>query len=298
MTTKNTKYNPNQPSPLPAQAFTAKERDTETGLDYFGARYYSSGLSVWLSVDALTDKYPGTSAFMYVHGNPVMLVDPDGREINPAGDSEEKAYNDFKTYVNRRITNYDNKTMKLRAKNTKFSNWRANRRDKRRCRNEYVKIRLELEQLEGAKEVYKIRMGENITSESSGADTYYNGDTKEIDVNIKEGGDFTVMQKMAHELKHVYQYHVGEIDFELFGNKSGSGILYDQSDERAAYERQNYFPGRKIYNVAEFVRKVYRNLNYSSISVEKISNPSTLRKLVELKMEVLSPNALKILNAR
>ncbi len=63
--------------------FTAKERDTETGLDYFGARYYSSGLSVWLSVDALADKYPSTSAFMYVRGNPVMLVDPDGRAPRP-----------------------------------------------------------------------------------------------------------------------------------------------------------------------------------------------------------------------
>ncbi len=60
--------------------FTGKERDPETGLDYFGARYYSSGLSVWLSVDALAGKYPSTSAFMYVRGNPVMLVDPDGRD--------------------------------------------------------------------------------------------------------------------------------------------------------------------------------------------------------------------------
>jgi len=59
--------------------FTGKERDLETGLDYFGARYYSSGLSVWLSLDALAGKYPSTSAFMYVRGNPVMLVDPDGR---------------------------------------------------------------------------------------------------------------------------------------------------------------------------------------------------------------------------
>ena len=45
---------------------------------YLKARYYSSGLSVWLSVDALAGKYPSTSAFMYVRGNPVMLVDPDG----------------------------------------------------------------------------------------------------------------------------------------------------------------------------------------------------------------------------
>jgi RHS repeat-associated protein len=59
--------------------FSAKERDPETGYSYFGARYYSSDISVWLSVDPLADKYPSMSAYMYCAGNPVMLVDPDGR---------------------------------------------------------------------------------------------------------------------------------------------------------------------------------------------------------------------------
>jgi RHS repeat-associated protein len=61
--------------------FSGKEKDAETGYSYFGARYYDSDLSVWLSVDPLADKYPSMSPFMYVAGNPVMLVDPDGREI-------------------------------------------------------------------------------------------------------------------------------------------------------------------------------------------------------------------------
>jgi RHS repeat-associated protein len=61
--------------------FTGKERDAETGYDYFGARYYSSELSVWLSVDPLAGKYPSMSPYMYTAGNPVMLVDPDGRKI-------------------------------------------------------------------------------------------------------------------------------------------------------------------------------------------------------------------------
>ena len=34
--------------------FSAKERDPETGLSYFGSRYYSSDLSVWLSVDPMS----------------------------------------------------------------------------------------------------------------------------------------------------------------------------------------------------------------------------------------------------
>jgi len=59
--------------------FSAKERDLETGYSYFGARYYDAGLSIWLSVDPLAHKYPSMSAYMYCAGNPVMLVDPDGR---------------------------------------------------------------------------------------------------------------------------------------------------------------------------------------------------------------------------
>ena len=60
--------------------FSGKERDEETGYSYFGARYYNSDLSIWLSVDPLADKYPGVSPYTYCANNPVRLVDPDGRD--------------------------------------------------------------------------------------------------------------------------------------------------------------------------------------------------------------------------
>ena len=62
-------------------AFSAKERDVETGLSYFGARYYSSDLSVWLSVDPMSDKYPSLSPYVYCADNPVRCVDPNGEEM-------------------------------------------------------------------------------------------------------------------------------------------------------------------------------------------------------------------------
>jgi RHS repeat-associated protein len=62
-----------------AIGITGKEMDSETGYQYFGARYYNSDISVWLSVDPHADKYPSMSSYMYTAGNPVMLVDPDGR---------------------------------------------------------------------------------------------------------------------------------------------------------------------------------------------------------------------------
>ena len=62
--------------------FSAKERDSETGLSYFGSRYYSSDLSIWLSVDPQSDKYASLSPYVYCADNPVKLVDPDGEEYD------------------------------------------------------------------------------------------------------------------------------------------------------------------------------------------------------------------------
>ena len=61
--------------------FSAKERDSETGLSYFGSRYYSSDLSIWLSVDPMSDKYASLSPYVYCADNPVKLVDPNGEEV-------------------------------------------------------------------------------------------------------------------------------------------------------------------------------------------------------------------------
>jgi RHS repeat-associated protein len=58
--------------------FSAKEKDTETGYSYFGARYYSSYLSIWLSVDPMSDKYASTSPYAYCRNNPIILYDPNG----------------------------------------------------------------------------------------------------------------------------------------------------------------------------------------------------------------------------
>lgn len=65
-------------------SFTGKEKDSESGFHYFGARYYDSeALTGWLSVDPMADKYTSMSPYIYCAGNPVKLVDPDGE--NPVG---------------------------------------------------------------------------------------------------------------------------------------------------------------------------------------------------------------------
>ena len=86
-------------------SFTGKERDSETGYGYFGARYMDHELmTMWLSVDPMANKYPSISPYAYCAWNPVKLVDPDGREM---GDfySKDGTYlntdgkNDGKVYI-------------------------------------------------------------------------------------------------------------------------------------------------------------------------------------------------------
>ena len=60
--------------------FNAKELDEETGLYYYGARYYDPRVSVWLSADPMQEKYPHISTYAYCLNNPVIYIDPDGRE--------------------------------------------------------------------------------------------------------------------------------------------------------------------------------------------------------------------------
>src|SRR5882672_10443507 len=66
------------------QKVTLKERDNETGLDYFLARYYSSTQGRFTSPDPLTmaglhTDPQGWNGYSYARNNPLLFVDPDGR---------------------------------------------------------------------------------------------------------------------------------------------------------------------------------------------------------------------------
>ncbi|MES2394026.1 MAG: RHS repeat-associated core domain-containing protein [Acidobacteriota bacterium] len=70
--------------------FTGKERDAESGLDYFGARYYASNMGRWMSPDwsakeepvpyAKLDDPQSLNLYGYVRNNPLGSVDLDGHQ--------------------------------------------------------------------------------------------------------------------------------------------------------------------------------------------------------------------------
>jgi RHS repeat-associated protein len=79
---------PSQPVP---QQFTGKELDPETGLYYFGARYYDPRTQVWQTPDPIVGSYLdgvpnggvytplNLALYAYAYHNPLRLADPDGR---------------------------------------------------------------------------------------------------------------------------------------------------------------------------------------------------------------------------
>ena len=85
--------------PTSQSQFTGKERDAETGLDYFGARYYSGAQGRFTSpdpfnilqeaedrdeLDGFLSNPQGWNKYVYSLNNPLAYVDPDGRNPVPA----------------------------------------------------------------------------------------------------------------------------------------------------------------------------------------------------------------------
>ncbi|MDN5397057.1 MAG: polymorphic toxin type 17 domain-containing protein, partial [Chryseobacterium sp.] len=81
--------------------FNAKELDSETGLYYYGARYFNPRLSIWYGVDPLAVYNPvmetefygdgqhndgvynwgNLNPYIYTYQNPVRYVDPNGKQV-------------------------------------------------------------------------------------------------------------------------------------------------------------------------------------------------------------------------
>ncbi|WP_320019771.1 RHS repeat-associated core domain-containing protein [Labilibaculum manganireducens] len=60
--------------------YVGKERDEETGLYYYGFRYYAAWLCRFVSVDPLQFDYPHYTPFQYAGNKPITYIDLDGLE--------------------------------------------------------------------------------------------------------------------------------------------------------------------------------------------------------------------------
>ena len=231
------KYNAETPQKS-SQSFTGKERDSETGLSYFGARYYDSDiLTGWLSVDPMADKYPNISPYAYCAWNPIKLVDPDGEEIvfedNKAKILFEQVYNNVKN----RISELKNNGLK-----------------KKRDIREYEQLKEIYASLNDVKEssiVFYYKTIDNKDDNLAGGKTYGKNNIDGILVEVMEGRENTLI----HETRHASGY-VNE-EWDLNKNVIDSYGVYTPTN----YDYQDEYEG---YNQAYIYSRIFHNELYKS----------------------------------
>ncbi len=211
--------------------FSGKEKDVETGYGYFGARYYDSGLSIWLSVDPMSDKYPSMSPYNYCANNPVILVDPDGREF--VTERDKKIVHELKNGIS-----FDKAMLQIQIDEFKNANNGAENQEMNTKMTELNDIEREIGILEQSSQGYTFKNSPNDLSPNSFGETSYNINTCEIEINLKNINDEATM---VHELKHCFQYENKQLSFSEITGKAG--ILYDLTDEREAFRRESFFGG-------------------------------------------------------
>ena len=108
--------------------FNGKELDEETGLYYYGARYYDPKMNVWYSTDPMQEKYPWVTTYGYCLGNPINAIDSYGSDVvwairNGSYSGIIKALNNTKTYNTifyRFLKNQDNVTISPSSNRTYY----------------------------------------------------------------------------------------------------------------------------------------------------------------------------------
>ena len=234
--------------------FTGKERDEETGYSYFGARYMDHELmTMWLSVDPLADKYPSISPYAYCAWNPVKLVDPDGRDIDPSC---------IKDWKEQRVSILDKRNKLATVREVVGGNisWGQQIRGFSGCSSlPWMSKMSELnERIESLDETLSM-MGKLENDHSTTytlSRTTGNGSVYLVTEGEKKGMVsiiFSNTSSFVHEVTHAGQYYNNDIGFFL---NTGAIAAYDIYDEVNAYKAALAYSPYSYDNKRMFMHQV------------------------------------------
>ena len=255
--------------------FSGKEIQTLGSINLldFGARLYDDYLGRWISQDPVSHKYIGITPYGYCNNDPVIYLDINGAEFT---DSSKEFIRRIKDRIERMISTYDKKIERIKSKSSSENKSQKKRVSKLEEKKEQLQgVQTEIAVLESSNQVYDISINDshNTASEVNSL-TRYNVDNNQIEIVLGDNS----MGMLAHELAHAYQFEIGEISF--FASDKGFQLLYDKTDEKAAYTRGELFGGPRMNN------KQYDSLPADPISINtephiknNIGNPQALQSI-------------------
>jgi RHS repeat-associated protein len=205
-----------QNPPVDKRLFTGKERDAETGQDYFGARYYRADLGRFTTTDPVQTWDENLAdpqrwnRYGYVRNNPLKYVDPDGSTMDFANQRSERLFNDYEKALGADPEGHATLLATIQL-----------------LKNSRINYRIDASGTEGT--------GEGFLS----ADNRGNVLVSVRNIGGPSGETMDMNGRFAHEIEHARQFNQGELGLMKRGDKWGAfPPSYDLLDEANAFSAQ------------------------------------------------------------
>ena len=194
---------------------SGKERDSETGLDYFGARYYGSNIGRFASVDPvalakqrLLDPQQ-LNLYGYVRNNPLTLLDPTGETI-------ECKTEECRDKLGKYLSSLDPDSEELKTFN----------------------------QLNDSETNYVLNFSDSDSKDGKNNEGEVGFDGSNVILNVNNVGagreSYSLSGRIGHELEHGRQVDNGELGFlkDSKGKWKVNPNTFDLGDEMKAFDAQ------------------------------------------------------------
>jgi RHS repeat-associated protein len=271
--------------------YNGKELQDELNLNVYdyGARNYDPALGRWLNIDPKGEKYYNLGPYNYVANNPLVNVDPDGKDIIFVVQGQNGVQDKYFVYKKGNFYNSDAKGNfigkrynpgKESISPTMYKVLTAYRKIESSKNSKLINA---LHNLVNSPRQHYVREGEtNVTTGKGvpedvdskgglgkiGSLIDYNFSKEELAYDESSGVDFTIFEIVVHELGHAYNKDIG-----------------NQKDDTGKHNQDNPEEQRAVFfeNLArqeENKEKKWRELRHkygAEIPKEKLTNPPNNR---------------------